>query len=346
MALLLGSAVFAADEKKAENPTMNASSEVAVIKTSEGNMVVQFWNDAAPNTIENFKKLARSGFYDGTIFHRIVKGFMIQGGDPNSKDPGKESSYGQGGPGYKIKAEFNDRSHERGVISMAPSSDPDSAGSQFFICLGSVPRLDHQYTTFGKLIKGDDVLEKIGDTPVTRSSSGETSKPTKRVVIESIDIGIRRCRAGNWRRDHRVTFREAQRRSLSQYRCNYCRGRQIAWQISQDAHSRRSPLPRKVLLYARRSRISGVANDPRKDRRLRLLGPMVSGGGAPHCASWSREFILSNRHRLASVGKEEIRCGPIFCLGNNSAQSRDREWLLCRGRKSRRPRSACGWGWN
>ncbi len=188
VALLLGSAAFAADEKKAENPTMNASNEVAVIKTSEGDMVVQFWNDAATNTIENFKKLARSGFYDGTIFHRIVKGFMIQGGDPNSKDAGKESSYGEGGPGYKIKAEFNDHSHERGVISMARSSDPDSAGSQFFICLAAVPRLDHQYTTFGKLIKGDDVLEKIGDTPATRNSTGEMSKPTKRVVMEGVKI--------------------------------------------------------------------------------------------------------------------------------------------------------------
>jgi peptidyl-prolyl cis-trans isomerase B (cyclophilin B) len=187
VALLLSSALFAAEEKK-ENPPMNASNEVAVIKTSEGDMVVRFWNDAAPNTIENFKKLAGSGFYDGTIFHRIVKGFMIQGGDPNSKDPGKESSYGAGGPGYKIKAEFNDRSHERGVISMARSSDPDSAGSQFFICLAPVATLDHQYTTFGKLIKGDDVLEKISDTPVTRNSTGENSKPTKRVVIESIKI--------------------------------------------------------------------------------------------------------------------------------------------------------------
>ena len=187
VALLLSSALFAAEENQ-ENPPMNASNEVAIIKTSEGDMVVQFWNDAAPNTIENFKKLARSGFYDGTIFHRIVKGFMIQGGDPNSKDPAKEGSYGEGGPGYKIKAEFNDRSHERGVISMARSSDPDSAGSQFFICLASVPRLDHQYTTFGRLIKGDDVLGRIGNTPVTRSSSGENRKPTKRVVIESIKI--------------------------------------------------------------------------------------------------------------------------------------------------------------
>src|SRR5881396_2459947 len=180
LAVLMSSALFAAEEKKEEKTSVNTSNEVAVIKTSEGEMVVQFWTDAAPNTIENFKKLARSGFYDGTIFHRIVKGFMIQGGDPNSKDPAKESSYGEGGPGYKIKAEFNDRSHERGVISMARSSDPDSAGSQFFICLASVPRLDHQYTTFGRVIKGDDVLGKIGDTPVTRSSSGESSKPTKR----------------------------------------------------------------------------------------------------------------------------------------------------------------------
>jgi peptidyl-prolyl cis-trans isomerase B (cyclophilin B) len=186
--LLIASAVFAAEEKKQETSPMNSSNEVAVIKTSEGDMVVQFWTDAAPNTVENFKKLARQGFYDGTIFHRIVKGFMIQGGDPNSKDPAKENSYGEGGPGYNLKAEFNDHSHDRGVISMARGQDPDSAGSQFFICLAPVHRLDHQYTTFGKLIKGQDVLEKIGDTPVTRNSMGEPSKPTKRVVIESIKI--------------------------------------------------------------------------------------------------------------------------------------------------------------
>jgi peptidyl-prolyl cis-trans isomerase B (cyclophilin B) len=188
LTVFLSFTLLAAEEKKEERKAMNASNEVAVIKTSEGEMVVQFWTDAAPNTIDNFKKLARQGFYDGTIFHRIVKGFMIQGGDPNSKDPAKENSYGEGGPGYNIKAEFNDHGHDRGVISMARGPDPDSAGSQFFICLAPVHRLDHQYTTFGKLIKGNDVLEKIGDTPVTKNSMGEPSKPTNRVVIESIKI--------------------------------------------------------------------------------------------------------------------------------------------------------------
>ena len=184
LAVALAIASVNAEEKK----PMNSANEVAVIKTSEGEMIAEFWPDVAPNTVENFKKLARSGFYDGTAFHRIVKGFMIQGGDPLTKDPAKESRYGTGDPGYKIKAEFNDRSHERGVLSMARSNDPDSAGSQFFICLANVSRLDHQYTTFGKLIKGDDVLGKIGDVEVTMSGSGERSKPTKRVTVESINI--------------------------------------------------------------------------------------------------------------------------------------------------------------
>jgi peptidyl-prolyl cis-trans isomerase B (cyclophilin B) len=188
LAVLMSTAVLAAEEQIKEKTPMNSSNEVAVIKTNEGEMVVQFWTDAAPNTVENFKKLARQGFYDGTIFHRIVKGFMIQGGDPNSKDPAKESTYGQGGPGYKLKAEFNNHSHDRGVISMARGPDPDSAGSQFFICLAPVRRLDGQYTTFGKLIKGDDVLDKIGNTPVERNAQGEMSQPTKRVVIESVKI--------------------------------------------------------------------------------------------------------------------------------------------------------------
>jgi len=185
---LLAAALVVASVNAEEKKPMNSTNEVAVIKTSEGEMIAEFWPDVAPNTVENFKKLARSGFYDGTAFHRIVKGFMIQGGDPLTKDPAKESRYGTGDPGYKIKAEFNDRSHERGVLSMARSNDPDSAGSQFFICLANVSRLDHQYTAFGKLIKGDDVLGKIGDAEVTMSGSGERSKPTKRVTVESIKI--------------------------------------------------------------------------------------------------------------------------------------------------------------
>ena len=162
--------------------------EVAVIKTTAGEMIVEFWTDAAPQTVENFKNLARQGFYNGTAFHRIMKGFMIQGGDPLTKDAKLENRWGTGGPGYQIKAEFNDRSHVRGVISMARSQNPDSAGSQFFICLGDAKFLDRQYTAFGRVIKGDEVLGQIGDTRVAPSASGEMSKPTARVGVESVTI--------------------------------------------------------------------------------------------------------------------------------------------------------------
>jgi peptidyl-prolyl cis-trans isomerase B (cyclophilin B) len=186
--LALGLVVRAEDSKKETDAKSPPKDEVAVIKTTEGDMVVQFWPEAAPKTVENFKALAKKGFYDGTAFHRIIKGFMIQGGDPNTKDPTKEAVFGQGGPGYSIKAEFNNHLHQRGVISMARSRDPNSAGSQFFICDGDAPNLDHQYTAFGKLIKGEDVLRKIADTPVVASVTGEPSKPTKRIEIKSILI--------------------------------------------------------------------------------------------------------------------------------------------------------------
>jgi len=162
------------------------SSEVAVIKTGHGQMVIRFWPDVAPKTVENFKKLAKQGFYDGTAFHRIVKGFMIQGGDPLSKRD--DSRVGTGGPGYQIPAEFNPKPHVRGVISMARSQDPNSAGSQFFICLADARFLDRQYTAFGELIQGDDVLGKIGDTPTTSGGGGEKSKPSTRVAVESITL--------------------------------------------------------------------------------------------------------------------------------------------------------------
>ena len=162
--------------------------EVALIKTNLGEMVISFWPDVAPKTVENFKTLAKKGFYDGSAFHRVVKGFMIQGGDPLTKDASAEHRWGTGDPGYKIKAEFNDKPHVRGVISMARSNDPDSAGSQFFICLGDARFLDRKYTAFGQLTKGDDVLGKIGDVETTQSGGGEKSRPTKRMAVESIKI--------------------------------------------------------------------------------------------------------------------------------------------------------------
>src|SRR6266566_3333923 len=156
------------------------TNEVAVIKTSQGEMVIGFWPDVAPNTVENFKKLAKKGYYDGTAFHRIIKGFMIQGGDPLTKDLSAEGKWGTGGPGYQIKAEFNEKPHVRGVISMARSQNPDSAGSQFFICLAESKFLDRQYTAFGCLLEGEDVLGKIGDTATGAGSGGEKSKPLTR----------------------------------------------------------------------------------------------------------------------------------------------------------------------
>jgi peptidyl-prolyl cis-trans isomerase B (cyclophilin B) len=165
-----------------------STNEVAVIKTTAGDLVVEFWPDVAPKTVENFKTLAGQGFYDGTAFHRIVKGFMIQGGDPLTKDPEAEDSWGTGGPGHRVKAEFNEKAHVRGVLSMARSQNPDSAGSQFFICLGDAKFLDRQYTAFGKLIKGDEVLGKIGDSPTAVNNGGERSKPLARVGVESVKI--------------------------------------------------------------------------------------------------------------------------------------------------------------
>lgn len=163
--------------------TNSLTDEVAVMETTEGRMVLEFWPDVAPNHVENFKKLARQGFYDGTCFHRVIKGFMIQGGDPLTKDPAEERRWGTGGPGYSIRAEFNDRPHTRGVLSMARAQDPDSAGSQFFICHGDARFLDRQYTAFGRLIEGDDVLERIATTQ-TRPQD----RPVKRMGIESVKI--------------------------------------------------------------------------------------------------------------------------------------------------------------
>tara|TARA_Y100000294_G_scaffold167644_1_gene177001 strand:+ start:675 stop:1226 length:552 start_codon:yes stop_codon:yes gene_type:complete len=134
--------------------------EIGVIKTNLGTIKIKFLPKAAPGHVKNFKKLVKSGFYDNTTFHRVIPGFMIQGGDPNTKDDIRAND-GMGGPGYSIKAEFNDISHKRGIVSMARSRNPDSAGSQFFICVADSIFLDRQYTVFGKVIEGMDVADKI-----------------------------------------------------------------------------------------------------------------------------------------------------------------------------------------
>lgn len=136
----------------------------AVIETKFGNIELRFFPDVAPNHVNNFIELAKKGFYDGATFHRVIPGFMIQGGDPNSKDSDR-SKHGMGGPGYMIKAEFNEKPHKRGTLSMARAANPDSAGSQFFICVADAPFLDRQYTVFGEVTSGMDVADKSVNQP-------------------------------------------------------------------------------------------------------------------------------------------------------------------------------------
>jgi peptidyl-prolyl cis-trans isomerase B (cyclophilin B) len=125
-----------------------------------GEIVLRFFPDVAPGHVKNFLKLSKEGFYNGTTFHRVIPGFMIQGGDPNSKSPDR-NSHGMGGPGYKVKAEFNSKPHKRGIVSMARANDPDSAGSQFFICVADANFLDWQYTVFGEVVSGMEVADKV-----------------------------------------------------------------------------------------------------------------------------------------------------------------------------------------
>jgi len=136
----------------------------AIIKTGFGNIKFSLLPDIAPETVRNFSQLAKSKFYNETLFHRVIPGFMIQGGDPNTKNPDK-STWGQGGPGYNLKAEFNTRSHLRGIVSMARANDPDSAGSQFFIVTSDSTFLDRQYTVFGEVVDGMEVADKIVNLP-------------------------------------------------------------------------------------------------------------------------------------------------------------------------------------
>ena len=159
-----------------------SAQEIAVIETKFGKIEVQFFKDKAPGHVKNFKDLAKKGFYDGTIFHRVIPGFMIQGGDPNTKSDDR-SNHGMGGPGYSIKAEFNDTLHKRGVLSMARSQDPNSAGSQFFIVVKDAAFLDGQYTAFGRVLSGMTVADQIVNAPRDRRDNpNERIKMTVKVI--------------------------------------------------------------------------------------------------------------------------------------------------------------------
>ncbi len=157
--------------------------EQAVIETKFGSITIKFLPEVAPGHVKNFLDLAKKGFYDGTTFHRVIPGFMIQGGDPNSKDPDK-SRHGMGGPGYEIKAEFNRTPHKRGIVSMARSGRPDSAGSQFFICVKDSNFLDGQYTVFGEVVSGMDVADKIVNEPRDRNDNPNERVEMKVKVVE------------------------------------------------------------------------------------------------------------------------------------------------------------------
>ena len=159
-------------------PAEDGKAPRAIITTRFGEMELVFFPDLAPKHVESFLTLARKGFYDGTIFHRVIPGFMIQGGDPNTKDPSNRQSYGNGGPGYTLPAEFNRLPHERGIVSAARAADPNSAGSQFFIVIDKAPHLDGKYTVFGEVVRGMDVADTIVQQPRDRRDN-----PLERVEI-------------------------------------------------------------------------------------------------------------------------------------------------------------------
>jgi cyclophilin family peptidyl-prolyl cis-trans isomerase len=180
VACLLAQSVSAEmKSKKFTNEEIKKMSETtAVIETKFGNIELKFFPDVAPNHVNSFIGLAKKGFYDGTTFHRVIPGFMIQGGDPNSKNADK-ATHGTGGPGYTVKAEFSDKPHKRGTLSMARAADPNSAGSQFFICVADAPFLNKQYTVFGEVVSGMDVVDKIVSQP-----RDPRDNPTERVEMK------------------------------------------------------------------------------------------------------------------------------------------------------------------
>jgi peptidyl-prolyl cis-trans isomerase B (cyclophilin B) len=161
----VGGSLTATRATAAEPSSAEAKAPHVLVKTKFGDMDIVLFPDLAPKHVESFLKLAKSGFYNGTIFHRIIPGFMIQGGDPLTKDPANRTRFGTGGPGYTLPAEFNKVAHEKGILSAARTADPNSAGSQFFIMVDKAPHLDGQYTVFGEIVKGVEVADTIVNQP-------------------------------------------------------------------------------------------------------------------------------------------------------------------------------------
>ena len=160
--------------------------EHLIIETNYGNIEIKFFENKAPKHVAAIKKLAREGFYNGTLFHRVIPGFMIQGGDPLSKQPNR-ALHGTGGPDFVIPAEFNDISHRRGIVSMARSQSPNSAGSQFFICVADSPFLDRQYTVWGEVVSGMDVADKIVALERDANDNPLTPAIMKRVYLKVVE---------------------------------------------------------------------------------------------------------------------------------------------------------------
>ena len=193
-ALLILAILFLADNSHAffenaryrtfnKQEILNMEQTTAIIETKFGEITLRFFPEVAPNHVNSFIELARDGFYDGTTFHRIVPGFVIQGGDPNTKSNDR-SRHGMGGPGFNLKAEFSKLPHKRGTLSMARAAHPDSAGSQFFICVADAPFLDGEYTVFGEVVKGMDVADKIVSQP-----KDQRDNPIDRVEMKVKIVG-------------------------------------------------------------------------------------------------------------------------------------------------------------
>lgn len=186
LALLFVVSAFAEtkDRKFTKEEIKKMANTRAVIETKFGKIELKFFPDVAPSHVNNFIELAKKGFYDGTTFHRVIPGFMIQGGDPNTKSPDK-SKHGLGGPGHTVKAEFNEKPHKRGTLSMARAADPDSAGSQFFICVADALFLDKKYTVFGEVVSGLEVVDKIVSQPRDKMDNPNERVEMKIAIMEN-----------------------------------------------------------------------------------------------------------------------------------------------------------------